>query len=200
MKSTGEVMGIAGDFPTAFGKAQAAAGVRLPESGSVFITVTDTDKAAATQLATRFHDLGFEVIATHGTAQAIERMAVSDRGVLDGVVSGPVPEHTDRSSPERVSAILRRMDSVVLVLNQNYEPLNVCNLPRAFRLLFGEKAEVIEYDHQVIRTPRRNTARHPSSGSSTSSGGRGRACGCPAARCSSATTTPASTAAASRTT
>jgi carbamoyl-phosphate synthase large subunit len=76
MKSTGEVMGIADDFPTAFGKAQAAAGVRLPDSGSVFITVTDTDKAAATQLATRFHDLGFEVIATHGTAQAIERMGV----------------------------------------------------------------------------------------------------------------------------
>ena len=46
------------------------------------------------------------------------------------------------------------MDGVVLVLNQNYEPLNVCNLPRAFRLVFGDKAEVIEYDHQVIRTPR----------------------------------------------
>ncbi len=46
------------------------------------------------------------------------------------------------------------MDGVVLVLNQNYEPLNVCNIPRAFRLLFGERAEVIEYDHQVIRTPR----------------------------------------------
>jgi len=46
------------------------------------------------------------------------------------------------------------MNGVVLVLNQNYEPLNVCNLPRAFRLVFGEKAEVIEYDHQVIRTPR----------------------------------------------
>jgi 5-methylcytosine-specific restriction endonuclease McrA len=46
------------------------------------------------------------------------------------------------------------MDGVVLVLNQNYEPLNVCNLPRAFRLVFGERAEVIEYDHQVIRTVR----------------------------------------------
>ena len=76
MKSTGEVMGIAADFPTAFGKAQAAAGVRLPDEGSVFITVTDTDKPAATQLAARFHDLGFEVIATGGTAQAIERMGV----------------------------------------------------------------------------------------------------------------------------
>ncbi len=46
------------------------------------------------------------------------------------------------------------MNGVVLVLNQNYEPLNVCNLPRAFRLVFGAKAEVIEYDHQVIRSPR----------------------------------------------
>ncbi len=45
------------------------------------------------------------------------------------------------------------MDGVVLVLNQNYEPLNVCNLPRAFRLVFGDKAEVVEYDHQQIRTP-----------------------------------------------
>ena len=45
------------------------------------------------------------------------------------------------------------MDGVVLVLNQNYEPLNICDLPRAFRLVFGEKAEVIEYDHQEIRTP-----------------------------------------------
>ncbi len=46
------------------------------------------------------------------------------------------------------------MDGVVLVLNQNYEPLNVCNVPRAFRLLFGEKAEIVEYDHQTIRTVR----------------------------------------------
>jgi carbamoyl-phosphate synthase large subunit len=76
MKSTGEVMGIAGDFPTAFGKAQAAAGVSLPGEGSVFITVTDTDKPAATQIAARFHDLGFELVATGGTAQAISAMGI----------------------------------------------------------------------------------------------------------------------------
>ncbi|HWH23524.1 MAG TPA: HNH endonuclease [Candidatus Limnocylindria bacterium] len=46
------------------------------------------------------------------------------------------------------------MDSVVLLLNADYEPLNVCNVRRAFRLLFGEKAEVIEYDHHEIRTAR----------------------------------------------
>ena len=74
MKSTGEVMGIAEDFPTAFGKAQAAAGrLAARREGTVFITVTDTDKPAATQLAARFHDLGFRIIATGGTAQAISR-------------------------------------------------------------------------------------------------------------------------------
>ncbi len=76
MKSTGEVMGIAADFPTAFGKAQAAAGVSLPTEGTVFITVTDTDKPAATQIAARLHDLGFELVATGGTAQAISAMGV----------------------------------------------------------------------------------------------------------------------------
>ena len=76
MKSTGEVMGVASDFPTAFGKAQSAAGIALPGEGTVFITVTDTDKPAATQLAARFHDLGFRIIATRGTAQAISRMGV----------------------------------------------------------------------------------------------------------------------------
>ncbi|MGZ8666182.1 MAG: carbamoyl-phosphate synthase large subunit, partial [Solirubrobacterales bacterium] len=81
MKSTGEVMGIAADFPTAFGKAQAAAGASLPSSGSVFVTVTDTDKPAATQIAARFCDLGFEVIATGGTAQAIAAMGVPVRRI-----------------------------------------------------------------------------------------------------------------------
>jgi carbamoyl-phosphate synthase large subunit len=81
MKSTGEVMGIADDFPTAFGKAQAAAGVALPTEGTVFITVTDTDKPAATQLAARFHDLGFQIIATSGTAQAISRMGIPVKAI-----------------------------------------------------------------------------------------------------------------------
>ncbi|MDQ3240149.1 MAG: carbamoyl-phosphate synthase large subunit [Actinomycetota bacterium] len=76
MKSTGEVMGIAEDYPAAFGKAQAAAGVGLPSGGAVFITVTDRDKAAATQLAAALGDLGFRLYATAGTAQAIRRVGV----------------------------------------------------------------------------------------------------------------------------
>jgi carbamoyl-phosphate synthase large subunit len=81
MKSTGEVMGVALDFPTAFGKAQAAAGVALPHEGTIFISVTDTDKAAATQIAARFHDLGFKIVATGGTTQAISGMGVPVRKI-----------------------------------------------------------------------------------------------------------------------
>jgi carbamoyl-phosphate synthase large subunit len=76
MRSTGEVMGIALDFPTAFAKAQAAAGSKLPDDGTVFITVADGDKPAAFGIATTLHDLGFEIVATRGTAQAIRRMGI----------------------------------------------------------------------------------------------------------------------------
>jgi carbamoyl-phosphate synthase large subunit len=76
MKSTGEVMGVANDYPAAFGKAQAAAGAGLPSSGTVFVTVTDGDKAAGASIAAALHDLGFEILATSGTARAIRRLGV----------------------------------------------------------------------------------------------------------------------------
>ncbi|WP_354702278.1 Carbamoyl-phosphate synthase large chain [Paraconexibacter sp. AEG42_29] len=76
MRSTGEVMGVARDFPTAFAKAQAAAGSPLPSSGTVFITVTDHDKASAVAIAQQLCDQGFKVVATAGTAAAIERMGI----------------------------------------------------------------------------------------------------------------------------
>jgi carbamoyl-phosphate synthase large subunit len=76
MRSTGEVMGIARDFPTAFAKAQAAAGVPLPSEGTVFITVTDADKAGALYIAQTLHDCGFRILATRGTAEALSRMGV----------------------------------------------------------------------------------------------------------------------------
>jgi carbamoyl-phosphate synthase large subunit len=76
MRSTGEVMGIARDFPTAFAKAQAAAGVPLPRHGTAFITVTDSDKPGAIAVAQSLHDNGFRIVATRGTAEAISRMGV----------------------------------------------------------------------------------------------------------------------------
>jgi carbamoyl-phosphate synthase large subunit len=108
MRSTGEVMGIARDFPTAFAKAQAAAGAQLPNGGRAFITVADGDKPAATGVATILHDLGFEIVATRGTAQAIRKMGIPaetinkigegsphvvdwiERGEVDLVINTPV--------------------------------------------------------------------------------------------------------------
>ncbi len=76
MRSTGEVMGVARDFPTAFAKAQAAAGAALPDGGTAFITVTDRDKPGAVAIAHTLHDLGFRIVATRGTKDAIERMGI----------------------------------------------------------------------------------------------------------------------------
>jgi carbamoyl-phosphate synthase large subunit len=76
MRSTGEVMGIARDFPTAFAKAQAAAGSPLPSAGTAFITVTDGDKPGVFAVAQILHDNGFRILATRGTAEAIARMGV----------------------------------------------------------------------------------------------------------------------------
>jgi carbamoyl-phosphate synthase large subunit len=76
MRSTGEVMGVARDFPSAFAKAQAAAGAALPSEGTVFITVTDADKPGAVAVAQLLHDLGFRIVATRGTAEAIQRWGV----------------------------------------------------------------------------------------------------------------------------
>jgi carbamoyl-phosphate synthase large subunit len=76
MRSTGEVMGIARDFPTAFAKAQAAAGAALPTGGTAFISLTDSDKPAAVGVAQILHDLGFRIVATRGTKEAIERMGI----------------------------------------------------------------------------------------------------------------------------
>ncbi|MBV9716486.1 MAG: carbamoyl-phosphate synthase large subunit [Solirubrobacterales bacterium] len=108
MRSTGEVMGVAPDFPTAFAKAQAAAGAKLPDRGTAVITVADRDKPAATGVATVLDNLGFRIIATHGTAQAIRRMGIPaepinklgegsphvvdwiERGEVDLVVNTPV--------------------------------------------------------------------------------------------------------------
>jgi carbamoyl-phosphate synthase large subunit len=126
MRSTGEVMGIAADFPTAFAKAQAAAGATLPNQGRVFITVADRDKPAAIGIATSLHDLGFDIIATRGTAQALERMGIPttrinklnegsnnvvdwiERGAVDLVINTPVGTGARADGYEIRSAAIAR--------------------------------------------------------------------------------------------
>jgi carbamoyl-phosphate synthase large subunit len=131
MRSTGEVMGIARDFPTAFAKAQAAAGSQLPDSGTVFITVADGDKPAAFGIATTLHDLGFTIVATRGTAQAIRRMGIPatpinkigegsphvvdwiEQGKVDLVINTPVGTGARTDGWEiRAAAVARRIPCI----------------------------------------------------------------------------------------
>jgi carbamoyl-phosphate synthase large subunit len=105
MRSTGEVMGVARDFPTAFAKAQAAAGAILPSEGTVFITVTDTDKPAAYAIASRLQDLGFRVVATAGTAQAIRGMGARVDDVLKKVGDGS-PNVVDRIEAGEIALVI----------------------------------------------------------------------------------------------
>jgi carbamoyl-phosphate synthase large subunit len=81
MRSTGEVMGIDVDFPTAFAKSQAAAGSALPKSGKIFVSVADRDKPQMLLPIRRLAQLGFEILATEGTAQILQRHGVSATSV-----------------------------------------------------------------------------------------------------------------------
>jgi len=85
MKSTGEVMGVGASFPEAFAKATLAAGDRLPDEGTVFISVTDAEKDAAVLMALMLSTLGFRILATEGTNRTL---------VLNGIESEPVLKHT----------------------------------------------------------------------------------------------------------
>ncbi len=76
MRSTGEVMGVAKSYGQAFAKAQLAAGQRLPRKGSIFLSVSDHDKRHCAPLAKELHALGFRLIATRGTAAALEAAGV----------------------------------------------------------------------------------------------------------------------------
>jgi len=77
MRSTGEVMASAADFPTAFAKAERAAGRPLPVGGRAFLSVADGDKAAAVGLARRLAEVGFSLLATTGTAAALAQAGIA---------------------------------------------------------------------------------------------------------------------------
>ncbi len=77
MKSTGEVMGVADNFGEAFAKAQIAAGQKLPTQGTLFVSVTDHDKPHVADVARKFADMGFKLVATAGTADVIEEAGMA---------------------------------------------------------------------------------------------------------------------------
>ncbi|MGA2212957.1 MAG: carbamoyl-phosphate synthase large subunit, partial [Bryobacteraceae bacterium] len=82
MRSTGEVMGVGENFGEAFGKAQLSAGTPLPESGTVFISVNDRDKAAVVEVAAKFAEHGFQLAATRGTAAVLKAAGLQVKTVF----------------------------------------------------------------------------------------------------------------------
>ena len=105
MKSTGEVMGVGDTFAEAYGKAQQGAGDAIPASGKVFISVRDFDKPSIARIAQGFSTLGFEIVATRGTA------AILTEAGLDVTVVNKVAE----GRPHIVDMI--KNDEITLVLN-----------------------------------------------------------------------------------
>ncbi|MFT8776098.1 MAG: carbamoyl-phosphate synthase large subunit [Gluconacetobacter liquefaciens] len=87
MRSTGEVMGLDASFERAFAKSQLAAGVRLPLSGTVFLSVRGSDKPAVPALARRLVDMGFTILATRGTAQHLRDAGIAVQ-VVNKVLEG----------------------------------------------------------------------------------------------------------------
>jgi carbamoyl-phosphate synthase large subunit len=88
MRSTGEVMGTDVTFGLAFAKSQIAAGDRLPEKGTVFMSLADRDKPGGIAAARRFVDLGFSIVATAGTADALLQQGVPVAGVVQKMGEG----------------------------------------------------------------------------------------------------------------
>ncbi len=105
MKSTGEVMGIGRNFAEAFTKALQGAGVILPRGGRAFLSVRDADKPRAVRVARQLLELGFEIVATHGTARHLE---------AEGVICRAVNKVTE-GRPHIVDMI--KNDEIALIIN-----------------------------------------------------------------------------------
>jgi carbamoyl-phosphate synthase large subunit len=121
MKSTGEVMGVGKTFGEAFVKSQIGAGTKLPTSGKVFLTVKNADKARAVDIARQLVALGFELVATKGTAAAIDAAGVPVK-VVNKVTEG---------RPHIVDMI--KNNEIVMVINTVEERRNAIADSRAIR-------------------------------------------------------------------
>ena len=104
MKSTGEVMGIDTNFGNAYIKAQIAAGQNLPERGTAFVSVADRDKPHVVEIGKKLKELGFDIVATKGTAEALKQAGV-DATVLSKIGEGR-PDATDLIKNDQIDLII----------------------------------------------------------------------------------------------
>jgi carbamoyl-phosphate synthase large subunit len=116
MRSTGEVMGVARTFGEAFAKAQTAAGLHLPVKGTVFFSVNDHDKLTVASVAQRFVDMGFNLVATHRTADVLEEAGMQVERVF--AVKEGRPNVVDFIKSERIQLIVNTPTGQVSVFDE----------------------------------------------------------------------------------
>ncbi|MGE0870241.1 MAG: carbamoyl-phosphate synthase large subunit [Kofleriaceae bacterium] len=115
MRSTGEVMGIDTDFARAFMKSWIAAGGRVPTSGSAFLSVRDADKPAIVEIGRRLVNLGFSLVATHGTAEHLRSAGLTVRGV-NKVVEGR-PHCVDAMDNGEIQLVINTTEGAQAILD-----------------------------------------------------------------------------------
>jgi len=147
MKSTGEVMGVGDTFAEAFVKSQLAAGVKLPSSGKVFISVRDADKPGTVEVAKTLLTLGFTILATRGTAAVLSKSGV-DVTVVNKVAEGR-PHIVDMIKNGEVSLIINTVDSKPSVMRDSYSIRDVALQGRVtyYTTLAGARAACIGMQH-----------------------------------------------------
>jgi len=116
MRSTGEVMGVARTFGEAFAKAQTAAGLHLPTEGTVFFSVNDHDKLSVAPLARRFVEMGFKLVATHGTADVLEEAGMQVERVF--AVKEGRPNVVDFIKSDRIQLIVNTPSGQMSVFDE----------------------------------------------------------------------------------
>jgi carbamoyl-phosphate synthase large subunit len=116
MRSTGEVMGVAPTFGEAFAKAQLAAGLKLPITGTVFFSVNDHDKKSVAKVARRFVDMGFNLVATHRTADVLEDAGMHVDRVF--AVKEGRPNVVDLIKSDRIQLIVNTPTGQVSVFDE----------------------------------------------------------------------------------
>ena len=117
MKSTGEVMGVGKTFAEAFVKSQLAASVKLPSSGKAFLSVKDSDKVKAVDVARHLHEAGFQLVATRGTAHAIEAAGLPVQ-VANKVTEGR-PHIVDMIKNNEIALIINTVEEKRLAINDS---------------------------------------------------------------------------------
>jgi carbamoyl-phosphate synthase large subunit len=110
MRATGEVMASASDLPSAFAKAERAAGRKLPHEGTVFLSVREIDKAAAVPVAAALAGLGFHLVATHGTARTLRGAGLDVDEVRKVSVEGDEPSVVDLIRRGRCNLVVNTPD------------------------------------------------------------------------------------------